>query len=359
MKPYLMVAMIACIVALPATAQVSITPNNGGTGADGAFAPVSNTTLDTDVQSVYEFTSFSIPTGVTVSVTGSQPITIKVLGSATVSGTLNASGAAGANSDNQTPGGVGGAGGPGGGTGGTGGCDPGNPFNGSGQPGTGRSPGQPGTDSASAFADPVGGGGGGGNATAGAMGGPPNSASLLNTSGAGGAAVFPVRAGSGGGGGACDVDSPTVAGNNDGGDGAIEICGSLTGTGTAMPAANTSSLCLMVTDACPLATLSVIGNPNDIYVAAISATLGPPIPLGGGLTLDLNITDLLFQLTFPVNTLGPIVSGLSGTPNGVIGINLSSGISPDSEGTVYVQAVSLQAGVLTGASAAVPIRIKF
>jgi hypothetical protein len=114
----------------------------------------------------------------------------------------------------------------------------------------------------------------------------------------------------------------------------------------------------MVTDACPLASANVIGNPNDVYVAAISSALGVPIPLGGGFTLDLEINDLLFQLTFPVNSLGPIVGGLNGTPNGGIGVNLT-GLAPDTEATVYMQAVSLQGGTITGASLAVPIRIKF
>lgn len=61
----------------------------GGTGADGAFAPLTNTTITANAN----YTSFYIPYGVTVTVSGgSQPIAIKVAGDARVDGTLTGTG---------------------------------------------------------------------------------------------------------------------------------------------------------------------------------------------------------------------------------------------------------------------------
>lgn len=200
--------------------QMTLVPDNGGNGQDGAFVAVGLTTLDSSVQSLYQFTSFLVPMGTTVQCVGPNPVLIRVQGVVQIDGVLESSGLAGGVGGNNLPGGAGGIGGAGAGTGGDGGCHPNLLFSGSGAPGTGASPGQPGTDTALAFTDPVGGGGGGGNATAGANGGPPNNATtLLNSSGMGGPAAPPCQAGSGGGGGACDIDSPTVATSNDGGGG--------------------------------------------------------------------------------------------------------------------------------------------
>lgn len=205
---------------LPLAAQAGLSPGNGGTGIDGAFNPPSSTTLNTDVQSVYEFTTMNINPGVTVTVTGSQPVVFKVQGPATIGGVLNCSGTAGGPSGNNAVGGLGGNGGPGGGAGGNGGCAPPNFGQGIGMPGTGRSPGQPGNDLGpvpGTFTDPVGGGGGGGNATAGMPGALPNAGGGASLSGNGGPVYFPHRAGSGGGGGGCDIDDLVNTAANDGG----------------------------------------------------------------------------------------------------------------------------------------------
>lgn len=220
MRPNSCHFMVFPMLAFLLNAQMTISPVNGGNGADGAFNPAGNITLDTSIQPTYNFTSFNIPAGVTVTATGTLPIVIRVQGAVTIAGILTASGVDGAVSGNNTAGGSGGPPGAGGGGGGNGGAHPSNPFNGSGNPGLGVSPGLPGTDSNALFTDPVGGGGGGGNATAGANGGPPNNTTTtLNTSGAGGAQVAPCRVGSGGGGGAADIDSATTATSNDGGGG--------------------------------------------------------------------------------------------------------------------------------------------
>ena len=216
-------AALAAVLGLSLAAQPTLFPLNGGSGIDGAFAPLANTTLDTSLQAVYEFTTLTIPAGVVVTCVGPVPITIRVQGAAVVDGILDASGVAGSQSNNGVPGGAGGLGGPGAGQGGDGGCPPANLFAGSGSPGTGRSPGQPGIDTviSGSFTDPVGGGGGGGNATAGSPGGLANSGIVGPTphSGLGGPALAVCRAGSGGGGGGCDIDSPTVGTSNDGGGG--------------------------------------------------------------------------------------------------------------------------------------------
>ncbi|MCM2277043.1 MAG: hypothetical protein NDJ89_03090 [Oligoflexia bacterium] len=102
-----------------------------GTGADGAFDGTasqsgitvagSSITIDTDAKAAqsyeYHFTSFSIPNGSTMTVTGSRPLVIRVLGSATISGSIVADGAPGSDQG----GGTNAAGGPGAVGGGSGG----------------------------------------------------------------------------------------------------------------------------------------------------------------------------------------------------------------------------------------------
>ncbi|MBL8897284.1 MAG: hypothetical protein JNM84_06640 [Planctomycetes bacterium] len=198
-------------------AQAPVLPDNGGSGADGVFAPATNVTLDTAVQALYEFTSVTIPAGVVVNVIGPRPLAIRSIGPVIIDGELRGSGQIGSTGGNNLPGGAGGAGGPGGGRGGDGGCMPAAPFSGNGSDGAGRRPGTGGQDLfAGSFGD-SGGGGGGGNATAGADA-PTTNQPTPGLQGRGGLAGL-CRAGAGGGGGACDVDSQTVSTSNDGGGG--------------------------------------------------------------------------------------------------------------------------------------------
>lgn len=76
----------------------------GGTGADGVFAPVSDTVLPTaefdsglgmNVPRIYNFQSVSIDTGITVSATGEFPLIIFSTGPVTINGTLDVGGASG------------------------------------------------------------------------------------------------------------------------------------------------------------------------------------------------------------------------------------------------------------------------
>jgi len=135
---------IGCIAAIsllfllvwthPSSAQ---TFSSGSTGADGAFAPSANTTLALPADGVFNFTTVTIPAGVTVTFTpnaANTPVTILATGDITIGGTLQADGAIGAAASGSGPViNVGAAGGPGGFRGGNGEARGG---------GTGPSPGQ-------------------------------------------------------------------------------------------------------------------------------------------------------------------------------------------------------------------------
>jgi hypothetical protein len=62
---------------------------SGGTGADGAYSATVNTTI---VGGTYNFTTFNINAGVSVNVTGTQPLVINCTGAVTLNGTLSANG---------------------------------------------------------------------------------------------------------------------------------------------------------------------------------------------------------------------------------------------------------------------------
>ncbi len=67
-----------------------------GTGAGGAFTPTSNTMLNTNANfGVFNFSSVNIPAGVTVTATGTYPLTIRSRGAVTIAGTLSVAGATG------------------------------------------------------------------------------------------------------------------------------------------------------------------------------------------------------------------------------------------------------------------------
>jgi hypothetical protein len=114
----------ACLAPLGAHAF-----DSGSTGADGAFNPTVNTTVPLPPSGIFNYTSVSIPAGVTVTFqrnTTNTPVVILASGNVTIAGTLSVSGgtapgvgAAGDGSpgDDGTPG----RGGPGGFDGGRGG----------------------------------------------------------------------------------------------------------------------------------------------------------------------------------------------------------------------------------------------
>lgn len=82
-----------------------------GSGALGAFSATSNTVLDTSsFFAGFDYSSFSVASGVTVTVTGCNALVIRCTGSVSIEGTLDLTGAAGRDGGGSTGGG-GGAGG--------------------------------------------------------------------------------------------------------------------------------------------------------------------------------------------------------------------------------------------------------
>lgn len=80
---------------------------DGGSGADGAF----HATVDTSVVgATYNFTSVTIDAGVTVSITGNNPLEIYCQGATIIDGTLTVSGGNGSDGVTYTSGGIGGIG---------------------------------------------------------------------------------------------------------------------------------------------------------------------------------------------------------------------------------------------------------
>ncbi|MFM2016977.1 MAG: hypothetical protein RL007_633 [Bacteroidota bacterium] len=88
-----------------------------GNGSNGAYSATTNTTL---AGGTYNYTTFNINSGVTVSVTGNQPLIIRCTGAVTINGTLTASGGNGGNGVTFSTFGAGGTGVAGGGNGGNG-----------------------------------------------------------------------------------------------------------------------------------------------------------------------------------------------------------------------------------------------
>ena len=163
------------------------------------------TGLDDSGIATFTFGTVDIPSGATVSVTGTLPLEIVAQVSFALGGTISGSGVSATDFGNTVGGPLGG---PGGGNGGSGGVNAGSGPGGGGASSTG-------TD----------GGGGGGFGGAGAAGGVDSS----GTGGAGGATygdVLTQLQGGSGGGGSSASSSPTEGG---GGGGAIEIA-SLTGS---------------------------------------------------------------------------------------------------------------------------------
>jgi hypothetical protein len=198
--------MMLVVTTAPLLAQI------GGSGRDGTFAPLTNTTLDTDPNGgVFEFTSITIPAGVSVRVLGAFPAVLRSQGPIDIRGELTADGQASTGQAGGAPGAGGFAGGAGG------------PARGNGSPGSGP-----------------GGGGGGTYFLAPIPGGPaghrdPGTVSGLTT-GAPGAAYgtavpFDLRGGSGGGGGGGQQDVAGPGGAGGGGVIALLTDGSITVTG--------------------------------------------------------------------------------------------------------------------------------
>lgn len=86
---------------------ISQTCFTGGTGIDGAYSAASNTSI---AGGTYNFTTFNINTGVSVNVTGTQPLIINCTGNVTIDGALIANGGNGQDGLTYVSAGVGGIG---------------------------------------------------------------------------------------------------------------------------------------------------------------------------------------------------------------------------------------------------------
>jgi len=188
-----------------------------GDGSDGAFSATSDTTL---AGGTYNFSTFTIASGVTVTVTGSTPLFIKVKQPVSIAGTLTLSGSNGPDSiayQGSTY--TGGAGGGGGGGKGGDSYYAGQP----GQSGAGPGGGVGGDNGNGAG----GGGGGGGHGTPGGKGG--DNTYDSTGKGAAGGGVYnddfatAFSGGSGGGGGGYGTGNNSAGGTGGGGGGAVKI----------------------------------------------------------------------------------------------------------------------------------------
>ncbi len=196
---------------------------DGGTGVDGAFAPLADIELDTN-GGPYFFSSVTIPAGVTVTAVGDQPLRVYSQGNLDVLGTIDVSGYQAGTAYSMCcsqPGppeaGAGGLPGPGGYRGGTGGLA-GDGEGGSG-PGGGAGSLGSGSPGAGAFA---GGGGGGGYGEIGQVGGCPEEAAGGPVYGV--HSLEPLEGGSGGGGaGWTNVAGPNPGSGGGGGGGAVHL----------------------------------------------------------------------------------------------------------------------------------------
>ncbi len=192
---------------------------NCGSGKDGDFAPASNTNL---AGKAYEYKSFVIPKGVTVTVTGTTALTLKVIGKVDIQGTLLLSGADGVDTSPNANGcssnngcAAGGAGGPGGAAGGQG-C-----YGQSGTAGNGAGAGGPAT-----YCSSYGVGGGGAGYGTNGENGKVGSSSCQVGSGGGtynGVETGTLVGGSGGGGGSYGTAYNSGGGGGGGGGGAVRI----------------------------------------------------------------------------------------------------------------------------------------
>ncbi len=232
--------------------------SSGSTGADGAFAPTATTTLALPPDGVFNFTTVTIPAGVTVSFTpnsANTPVTILATGDVTVAGTLSVSGANGAAPSSSGPVvNAGGAGGPGGFAGGNGGA-----RGGTSAPSAGQGPGGGAAASVSA-------------ASSAAYGAPISFVTLL-----------PLFGGSGGGGGNGDAGATLAGGSGGGGGGALVIASSTKLVVTGVIRANGGNGGTNTVSSCTV--MGGAGSGGAIRLVAPQVTGGGTIQATGGTTV--------------------------------------------------------------------------
>jgi hypothetical protein len=200
---------VACAVGpLGAVEALAQTFSSGSTGADGAFAPTASVVLAVPADGVFNFTTITIPAGVTVSFAAGPgrprpPVSLRATGNVVIRGRIDVSGTAGGLGTHGTqlfP--NGGAGGPGGFDGGTGSNALLGAAGAGGQGPGGGAPGGPSAVAGHAGHLSPGQGNGGGRAY-----GDERLVPLVGGSGGGGSAapLFGLTGGGGGGGGGAIV----------------------------------------------------------------------------------------------------------------------------------------------------------
>src|SRR5215831_17096880 len=105
-------AFAVAAVSLPGAAQNNF--NSGSTGADGAFAPTASQSIVVPASGVFNYTTVTIPSNVTITYlpnAANTPITILASGDVQINGSISVNG------QNGSSHGFGGLGGPGGGRG--------------------------------------------------------------------------------------------------------------------------------------------------------------------------------------------------------------------------------------------------
>lgn len=130
MKTFVNKALAIALLSFALGSSTAHAFDSGSTGADGAFSPQVDTTLQLPPDGIFNFTTVNIPSGVTLRFarnTTNTPVTILASGNVTISGTINISGLASTNvgaagGGNLGDDGLPGAGGPGGFDGGSGGA---------------------------------------------------------------------------------------------------------------------------------------------------------------------------------------------------------------------------------------------
>jgi hypothetical protein len=204
----LFLAAVAALGVSPVTAQ---TFSSGSTGADGAYSPASNTTLTLPASGIFNFTTITIPSGVTVTIAknaANTPAILLASGNVTISGTITVTGGVGGALGRPGPGGPGGFDGGPGGDGVT-----------AAMAGAGLGPGGglPGTNCV---------GSGGSYATAGVVGSINCTTSPAAAPTYGAPALRPIVGGSGGSGGSAPNPPGAAGGAGGGGGGALVIASS-------------------------------------------------------------------------------------------------------------------------------------
>jgi hypothetical protein len=300
----MLLALLLGFGAQPALAQFS----SGSTGADGAFSPSSSQTIQVPASGVFNYTTVTIPAGVTITYTRNAtntPVTILATGDVVINGAINIDGQASTSAN-------GALGGPGGFNGGKGGYPADAASGTSGEGPGGGCGGLGGTGSTS------GGGGGGGYATAGVDGGGTSPAGGQGGAKYGSPLLLPLIGGSGGGG--AGGYSTNWGRGGGGGGGAILIAsstairfGSPTGSGTIYARGNSSGG--------QGATWGGCSSGGAIRLVANTLTGNPFLYVTGGCTVGTNVGSAgyirleAYDFTGLTGSLNPLTSTSRGLPN--------------------------------------------